>query len=41
MNIPITNNENINLNQFNNPEPSDEELETIEKEIEKLMNKNN
>jgi len=41
MNTPIKyNNENINLNQLNLPEPSDEELELIEEEIEKLINKN-
>ena len=41
MNRPIKyNNENINSNQFIPPEPSDEELELIEEEIEKLINKN-
>jgi len=41
MNRPIKhNNENINLNQLNHFEPSDEELEMIEEEIEKLINKN-
>ena len=41
MNRPIKhNNENINLNQLNYFEPSDEELEMIEEEIEKLINKN-
>ena len=34
------NNENINLNLSIPSEPSDEELELIEQEIEKLMNKN-
>jgi len=41
MNRPIKhNNENINLNQLNYFEPSDEELEMIEEEIEKIINKN-
>jgi len=41
MNRPIKhNNENINLNELNYFEPSDEELEMIEEEIEKLINKN-
>ena len=41
MNTPIKyNNEYINSNQLIPPEPSDEELELIEEEIEKLINKN-
>ena len=41
MNRPIKhNNENINFNQLNDFEPSDEELEMIEEEIQKLINKN-
>ncbi|MDC0145022.1 hypothetical protein OAI93_00290 [bacterium] len=41
MNRPIKhNNENINLNELNYFEPSDEELEMIEEEIEKIINKN-
>ena len=41
MNRPIKhNNENINLNELNYFEPSDEELEMIEEEIQKLINKN-
>ena len=34
------NNENIHSNQLIPTEPSDEELELIEQEIEKLINKN-
>lgn len=40
MKIPIQNNENINLNSKNNFEPSDDELQLIEKEIEKLISRN-
>ena len=41
MNRPIKyNNQNINLNRLNYFEPSDEELEMIEEEIEKIINKN-
>ena len=40
MNRPIRYKQNINLNNFNQLEPSDEELELIEEEIEKLINKN-
>ena len=40
MNRPIKyNNENTNLNQLNDFEPSDEELEMIEQEIQQLINK--
>ena len=38
MNKENIDNQNINFGQ---PEPSDEELERIEKEIENLMHKNN
>ena len=42
MNRPIKyKHENADLNQFNQFEPSDEELQVIEKEIEKLINKDN
>ena len=34
------NNDYMNLNQLILPEPSDEELELIEEEIEQLINKN-
>ena len=40
MNRPIRHTQNINLNDFDKFEPSDEELELIEEEIEKLINKN-
>ena len=41
MNSPIKyNNENISSTQLKHFEPSDEELEMIEKEIEELINKN-
>jgi len=40
MNRPIRHKQNMNLNDFDQFEPSDEELELIEEEIEKLINKN-
>jgi len=40
MNRPIKYNQNMNLNDFDQFEPSDEELELIEEEIEKLIDKN-
>jgi len=40
MNRPIKYNQNMNLNDFDKFEPSDEELELIEEEIEKLIDKN-
>ena len=40
MNRPIKHKQNMNLNDLDQFEPSAEELELIEEEIEKLINKN-